>query len=244
MGYQGRDVEVIIMEDGLCLVTACDSCGAIGDKELDLLKVPPQLVGRLTSRVSLMEILCTGAIPRIMTVAISSEPDPTGRLILEGIRGELKAAGFADLSLAISTEKNFIPSQTGLGIGLTGTCRKHELRIGLSRPGDRVYCLGLPRVGEEVASAHETLIIGVDYIRGLMAQPGVHEILPVGSRGILAEASQLAGHAHTRFEPESDPVPDLTKSAGPSTCVIFTSDKPMTLPSMGDTPLSLVGRLV
>jgi len=243
MGYKGRDVEVSILEQGLCLVVACDSCGGIGEKELDLLKVPHRLVGQLTARVALMEIICTGALPRIMTVAISAEPEPTGTQILNGVRAELEMAGFKDLALAISTEKNFVPSQTGLGIGLTGTCRIEELRIAVSCPGDRVYCLGTPRVGEEVSQAPASSIIGTGHIRDLLAHPGIHDIVPIGSRGILAEADHLARHTGSRFIPDPVTEPDLSKSAGPSTCALFTCAPDLLPEIQGDLPLTRVGTL-
>ncbi|SMD10702.1 alpha-ribazole kinase [Desulfocicer vacuolatum DSM 3385] len=244
MGYKGRDVEVSMLEQGLCLVVACDSCGAIGEKKLDLLKVPHPLVGQLTARVALMEVLCTGAVPRVMTVAISSEPEPTGRQILNGVRQELETAGFKDLSLVISTEKNFVPSQTGLGIGVTGSCRINDLRIAGSGPGDGVYCLGIPRVGQEVAKAPASSIIGTAQIRELLAQPDIHDIVPVGSRGILAEARELACHTHSRFIPDASMEVDLNKSAGPSTCALFTC-APETVPQIqGNLPLFRVGSLV
>ncbi len=243
MGYKGRDVEVNMLEQGLCLVVACDSCGGIGEKDLDLLKVPHRLVGQLTARVALMEILCTGAVPRIMTVAISSEPEPTGRHILNGVRDELERAGFKDLSLAISTEKNFVPSQTGLGIGLTGTCLIENLKIAVSRPGDRVYCLGMPRVGQEVAQAPASSIIGTDQIRELLACHDIHDIVPIGSRGILAEAEELARHTGSRFLPDPVTEPDLNKSAGPSTCALFTCAPDVQPQIQGNLPLTRVGIL-
>jgi hypothetical protein len=241
MGYKGRDVEVSILEQGLCIVVACDSCGGIGEKDLDLLKVPHRLVGQLTARVALMEILCTGALPRIMTVAISAEPEPTGRHILNGVRAELEMAGYKDLSLAISTEKNFVPSQTGLGIGLTGTCRIEDLRIARARPGDRVYCLGTPRVGQEVADAPASSIIGTGHIRDLLSRPGIHDIVPIGSRGILAEACHLARHTGSRFIPDPVTELDLRQSAGPSTCALFTCTPDLLPEIQGDLPLTRVG---
>ena len=243
MGYKGRDVEVSMLEQGLCLVTACDSCGAIGNNPLDQLRVPPQLVGRLTARVALMEVLCTGAAPRVMTAAISSDPDPTGKGILEGIESELEAAGFPHLPLAISTEKNFTPTQTGLGIGVTGTCRKEALRIATSRPGDIVYCLGTPRVGQEVAKAPPKEIIGTPQIQALLAMDGVHDILPIGSRGIEAEASGLAQEIGTPFKASPPKNLDLSKAAGPSTCAIFTCKAPLNMVHMDCLPLTPVGRL-
>ena len=243
MGYKGRDVEISLLDGGLCLVTACDSCGAIGAKPLDQLKVPPQLVGQLTARVALMEVLCTGAQPQVMTAAISSEPDPTGKGILEGIRSELEFAGFPNLPLAISTEKNFAPEQTGLGIGVTGACPQSDLRIAKSRAGDWVHCLGTPRVGKEVAQALPQEIIGTAQIQHLLAMEGVHDILPIGSRGIGAEASGLAREIGTAFRAEPQGTIDLAKAAGPSTCAIFTCKTPLTLSQMDSLALTLVGRL-
>jgi len=241
MGYKGRDVEVSVLDNDFCLIAACDSCGAIGDKKLDQLNAPPSMVGRLTARVVLLEVLCTGALPKIMTVAICAEPDPTGQKILEGVHSELAAFNLADLPLAISTEKNFETCQTGLGIGLTGTCKTKELKIATSQPGDRVYCLGLPRVGKEVLDTKDTERVDAGTIDLLLKQPDIHDILPVGSRGIRAEATQLAKSTNTVFKADPDPVPDLAKSAGPSTCIIFTSPAEQDKTRFGNLPLFKVG---
>lgn len=223
MGYNGRDVEVCKIEDGWCLVASCDSCGAVGSKQRDIIQVPAQLVGRLTARVSLMEVVSVGALPRVMSVAVCAEPEPTGREILEGVRQELGSAGLKDLALVVSTEKNFTPAQTGLGIGVTGTCREDSLRIAGSGDGDAVYLLGLPRLGDEVARALDTELVGIPHIRRLLNTPGIHDVVPVGSRGILAEARDLAAVCDTRFIPASDLDIDLEKPAGPSTCAVFTA---------------------
>jgi hypothetical protein len=167
--------------------------------------------------------------------------------IVEGIKQELATVGLTGLSLAVSTEKNVTPSQTGLGIGVTGTCRKSALRIGGSKAGDQVVVLGLPLFGDEVAGASDTDLPSVPHLQALLATPGIRDALPVGSRGILAEVRDLARHSHTVFTPVPDPVPDMLKSAGPSTCVVFTAAAPWqpadAPPSIRQLPLSIVGHL-
>ena len=51
LGYLSRDVEVVSINDAQYLVASCDSCGAIGMKELDNYKIFWFVTGKLTTRV-------------------------------------------------------------------------------------------------------------------------------------------------------------------------------------------------
>lgn len=210
------------MESGISLVIACDSCGSVGSKELDIVEVPPAIVGRLTARTVLMELAAVGAVPVAMTVSVCAEPSPTGEEIVLGIKEELLVSGYADVRLAVSTEKNFATRQTGLGIGATGTCKAGELKIARSQPADNIFCLGVPRVGAEVVDSGCMDVLHSGVLAQLRAHPLVHDILPVGSRGIRAEAELLAQHSATVFDAVDGCSLDLEKSAGPSTCVLIS----------------------
>ncbi|OLN29399.1 AIR synthase related protein [Desulfosporosinus metallidurans] len=246
MGYLGRDVEVVAINTEQLLVASCDSCGAIGMKDLDELQISWSITGRLTTRVALLEVLATGAVPLMMTVAISNEPYPTGEGILEGVKEEFAAAGLT-LPMAISTEKNMNTQQTGLGISVIGVAKKNRLRIGTSLSGDDVYCLGLPKVGPEVSNPEDPEIVQANHIRVLLDSLGVHDIIPVGSRGIRTEAQLLASNSNSRLIVDPTCLLDLDKSAGPSTCVIFTSSSPLSfdLTSSGfkRLPVTRIGKL-
>lgn len=222
LGYLGRDVEVVSINQTQFLVASCDSCGAIGMKELDVIKIPWSTTGRLTTRVALLEVLSTGAIPQLMTVAISNEPHPAGTQLLEGVKKELESAGWT-LPMAISTEKNMATEQTGLGVSVIGVAEKNLLRIGTVQPEDDVYCLGLPKVGAELNNPEDPEIVQVNAIQVLLGIIGIHDIIPVGSRGIRLEANQLAAIVNSRLRIDPTCTLDLDKSAGPSTCLIFTS---------------------
>ena len=50
METKNRDVEVISLGGDQCMVVACDSCGAVGFKDLDVIQMPPSVVGRYTAR--------------------------------------------------------------------------------------------------------------------------------------------------------------------------------------------------
>ena len=236
MGYRGRDVEVTFAND-VGLVVACDSCGAIGEKELDVVRVPAGLTGRFAARVALLEVLATGAKPQIVTAAICNEPEPTGGKLLEGVKDELESAGLGTLPIAISCEKNMSTRQTGLGITVVGLVDAAALRIAGTRDGDSLYCLGMPQVGPEVQDADDPEVVRAGDVRRLLEDPSVHDIIPVGSRGILGEIRQLVEVMELAFaageqklagefsDKNKIPVgsPDIHKSGGPATCLIFSA---------------------
>lgn len=250
LGYKDRDVEVVFLEHGECLITACDSCGAIGALPLDAVKAPAGLTGRLTARVALMEVLAVGGLPRVMAVTIANEPVPTGEEILAGIKEELGMLGLESLPMAVSTEKNMPTRQTGLGVTVAGTCAEDELRVACTRPGDLLYCLGIPKVGEEVLREGLMSLVSGRHVRRLLTCRGVHDVLPVGSGGIRREGERLARSVGAAVQWEERKGPGLGQSAGPSTCVLFTleagkgGDRQPDLPDWGEIQLIKVGSIV
>ncbi|WP_041276060.1 alpha-ribazole kinase [Desulfosporosinus acidiphilus] len=222
MGYQGRDIEAVLINPEQYLIASCDSCGAIGLKEFDVVKVSWSVTGRMTTRVALLEVLAVGAVPKIMTVAISNEPSPTGEELLKGVKEELDFAGL-NLSMAVSTEKNIPTQQTGLGISVIGTVRTEHLRVGTSQIGDEVYCLGMPKVGSELCNPEDPEIVQVTDLQKLLEVLGIHDVIPVGSKGILKEAQLLASNNNSKLLINQSCSLDLNKSAGPSTCLVFSA---------------------
>lgn len=223
MGYKGRDVAVSFLKEGQCLIAACDSSGAIGSKALDVVQVPERITGRFAARVALFEVLAAGAEPKMLTVAISNENVPTGEGILEGVREELRALNLEDLPLVISTEKNMITQQTGLGISAIGVAEVESLRLGVTQAGDFIYGLGAPKVGPEIFGAEDPEIIQGEHIRKLLGTKSVHDVVPIGSQGIRGEAESLAYSAKGIVRFESTCQMEMNKSAGPSTALIFTT---------------------
>lgn len=215
-----RDVSFIELNKDLYLAIACDSCGGIGEKERDVVKVPPYIVGRFTGRVALMEILSVGAVPVALTAAVCSEPDPTGEGILYGIRDELKKLSL-EIPITVSTEKNMPTCQTGLGITVIGLVEKKRLRINKTKAGDKLYCVGMPKVGNEI-SLDDPEIANSLLVKELLEIPAVHDIIPVGSKGIKGEAEMLASFLGLELEWNKNLLIDIQKTAGPATCVLVT----------------------
>ena len=203
------------------VVVSCDAAGAIGPKLQDTVKADAALVGRLTARVALMELLATGADPIAISGTFSVEPKPTGESVMEGIRREVRHAHLGNVRIVCSSEKNFKVKQTGIGITAIGLVSNSMIKVGQCERGDEIVAVGEPRVGREVIQADKKRRVAdtLDVV-GLRKNPFVHELIPVGSKGVLYEARVMAKDSHLFFEP-SDPRPiNLQKSAGPATVLL------------------------
>lgn len=209
-----RDPEFFIIDDKNIMVIACDSCGGIGLKESDVLKAPNELVGRLTARVPVMELLSLGVEIKTVSLTIINEPSPTGDEIIRGVKSELINY---DLAYVISTEKNMKTSMTGLGITVIGLIEKDKLRL-CDEDNYMVFIAGTPSVGEEVLT-NEDIIFNQEMIRKLIKDDDVLEIIPCGSSGILGELSKLEGFDNLPYI-DNDL---LNKSCGPATAGVVLS---------------------
>ena len=242
-----RDVRVLRLHGDRFLVVGCDSCGGIGPKRLDMVRVSGQVVGKFTARVALMEVLSTGATPIFLAATMSVEPAPTGDDILKGIEEEVKTLNLPSrLVMTGSSEKNFPVEQTGLGVTVVGTVASSKLKIGCSIAGDIAVSIGLPVVGEEVLAAEKKrLIADLRDLQKLLRERFIHEVIPAGSKGILHEANTVADDSKLSFMPEEDTEIETDRPAGPATVLVATLPS-MRLHALRKTtskPVSVIGHL-
>jgi hypothetical protein len=178
--------------------------------------IDPYFVGKFTVRVGLLEVMASGARPVAVADGLCCEMSPTGEEILRGIADEIDICGLKDVLLTGSTEENFPTSMTGIGLTVLGCAEDRELRFGNGLPGDMAVLSGRPAVGSGVDLSDNRCY---ENLARLLGHPGVIEIVPVGSKGILYEANLLAGLHSLSFKPEDCGV-DLSASAGPATCIL------------------------
>jgi selenophosphate synthetase-related protein len=222
----GRDVSVFEINNDQVMVVGCDSAGGIGPKPLDKVKVSGYTLGRFTARVALMEVLAVGATPVCLTDTLGVEPEPTGFEIVKGIKKAVELAQLDDsLPVIGSMEKTVEVEQTGIGITVVGLAPKNKLKIGLSEPDDLIVVVGRPSVKDEVLPAEKRgeIVDLIDLIK-IMECDFVHDVVPVGSHGMLHEVkvlSQDCGLGYKLNLTENE----LRKSAGPATAVLVTVPK-------------------
>jgi hypothetical protein len=214
--YRRRDLLIIPLPESRNIALACDSCGGLGRKPGDVMAVDPYFVGKFTVRVGLLEVMASGARPMAVADGLCCEMTPTGEEILRGIADEINICGIKDVMLTGSTEENFPTSMTGIGLTVLGCAEDSELRFGNGLPGDIAVLAGTPAMGSEVNLSdnrcYENLAV-------LLGSQDTVEVVPVGSKGILYEASLLASLHSLSFEPNDCGV-DLSASAGPATCIL------------------------
>jgi len=215
---QVRDLTVIDLVGEFLLVFAVDSDGGIGPKPADVVTTTGYACGRFGTRVPLMEILASGAFPIAAFDALSVERVPLGEEIIRGVRDELRSVGFPpEFPVSGSTEDNVPTQQTGMGVVIIGLVEKSEFRPGSSMRGDHMFCVGIPKSGPaDEVRLEDPDIASATTIAEVLTLKGVHDILPVGSRGLLFEATELADTAGLRFVADVQCPLDLHRSGGPT----------------------------
>jgi hypothetical protein len=219
-----RDLTLVRLAGAFYLVIACDSDGGIGPKPNDTVRCDAFVLGRFGARVPLMEVLASGARPLVLVDTLAVEMEPTGRRIIEGVKCEARLAGMdADEVVTGSTEDNVPTTSTGIGVTVIGIAQEQQLRPGCSATGDVVVCVGIPKSApQDEVAVDDPEIADIPTVVALGHMPFVHDILPVGSHGIEFEAREMAKSAGLQFVLAPSLRVDVTKSAGPSTCVLVS----------------------
>lgn len=221
-----RDLTLVDINDTQIMVIACDSAGAIGNKEKDIVKVEPEIVGRFTTQTALMEILAIGAKPITIVSTLSVEMNDTGKKIIKGIKQALEPLGLSDVELITgSTEENFPSCQTGMGITIVGIIDKENWEMPKTTVNTLAVVVGAPKMGNEVIEDKDKDTLSLSHLLELKSNPNIYEILPVGSKGILYELKEMARTNDLSFYLDEKISLDLERSAGPATCAIVSIDE-------------------
>jgi hypothetical protein len=201
-------------------VLACDSNAGIGQRPGDALNQSPTETGYSAAKVPLMEVLAAGATPFVLTNGLGGPRDEYGQQVLHGIAAAIAEVD-ADVTLTGSDETNVPTQQTAVGVTVLARADKADLRFGCAQPGDVIAVVGLPKDG--LLTPYTEGDSDIANLRDLQAAGRltfVHELLPVGSRGITYEAQQLAGGTRCVVRLRRDAPIDLSASAGSSTCFL------------------------
>lgn len=216
-----RDLLYLKISSELVLVISADSNAAVGSKPNDVLPFSPEATGRSVTQVAIMEVLAVGARPVIIVDNLCVEMEPTGKRILAGV--EAAASELADpVVITGSDETNMPTTQTGVGVTVIAVAAPDDLLIGKCRSGDVIVVVGVPVGGPtHLYDEFEALgFAGVGTLSAAVATGVVHEVLPVGSRGVGYELRELARTSGlVAVETSPSPVAQ-TNSGGASTCFL------------------------
>ena len=219
-----RDISLLPLTDDQLLVVACDSCGGVGNKRYDAVKVDPETVGYYTCRVALMEVMAVGAAVRLVVDTLAVEWEPSGQRIYAGIQRAMSEAKLSMDAINGSTEENFPMSQTAMGITVVGTVHPDGYRSAFSKPGDQLVVAGIPKVGKEIRHPTDRDVIAMDDFMKLRNHPAVKDMIPVGSSGIRSETMLISRLNQLSVNWLGTHGLDLDKSAGPATCLVAAVD--------------------
>lgn len=221
--FKFRDVTLIDINEEQLMVISCDSSGGIGNKEKDVVKVEPEVLGYFTTQVALMEILAIGAMPITIVNALSVEMNDTGEKIIKGVKKALEPLKFPEAEIITgSTEENIPVCQTAMGITAIGLIDKKNWKKPKTIENSLAVIVGIPKVGYEVLEDRGREILSINHLLELKSNPSIYEILPVGSKGILYELKEMSRTNNLAYCLDDNIRLDLYKSAGPATCAIIS----------------------
>lgn len=242
-----RDLSLVELTENFWIIFASDSDGGIGPKEGDTFFSTGYELGRLAARVPLIEILASGSIPILVIDTLSVEMEPTGKEIIKGVREEARLAGInSNLAITGSTEDNVKTIQTGIGVVVVGIVTREDFKSASSKDGDLIVLIGKPKSAPEFKLHYDDPeIINPAIIIELRKLEFVHDILPIGSKGIQHEFSEIAKSARLIGEYEDELNVDISKSGGPSTCCLVSLPKGKIeeLRSKVKLPINIIGRV-
>lgn len=219
---QLRDLTAVWLADDKALLVASDSSGGIGNKPQDAVTMDPWMTGYFTARVPLLEILCAGGRPIMMVGSFAVEMDPIGEAFRLGMQTLAREAGHPDLPIHTRSEENVVTVQSGLGVTILGIVSREALRVGSSRRGDLVAVAGIPKSGPWFHLAPgDPQILSIQDLLRVRADGAVHDIVPVGSKGVAFERGELSRTSGLEFRGRSSMLLE-DQSAGPSSCVVFS----------------------
>lgn len=240
---QIRDITVISFDENRYLGIACDSCGGIGLKEHDVVKVSPQIAAYHTGKVVLAELLSLGFKPMIMADGLAVEMNNTGKQLIDGFNEVLSKLKTTKVHLTGSTEENIKTVQTSMGVTGIGICDKEKLKYKKTINDDICLVIGLPLVGNEVLN-NPNNVMDIDDFEKLYLCDYIKEILPVGSRGIEAELNDLCNYNQINIKINESFKIDLKKSGGPSCCALVTIEEKHIdiISTLVNKPVNILGR--
>lgn len=225
-----RDLTVLGIDQERVLLVACDSVGSIGPKPHDSVAASATVVAHFAARVPLLEVMAAGGHPEVIVDTLSVEMNPTGAEMIAEIRRMAEGIGLESERVTGSTEDNVPSLATGIGVTVIGSAVRNALRPGTSQSGDVVLCLGAPTSApQDEIVMDDPRMVSFQTLTAVLDVLGVHDALPVGSRGIGFEVQQLAATSDLSFElidsgPE-DPRFDFAKTGGPASCVLISLDE-------------------
>lgn len=242
---QIRDISLIDIDENRYLGVACDSCGAIGEKEHDVVKASPLIVGEQTAKVVLAELLSMGFEPMLLSDGLSVEMEDTGKKIIEGFQNVINQLKHSKVHLTGSTEENMKTVQTSIGVTGIGIVDKDKLKYKKSSVGDLCVAIGLPLVGYEVLKNLDK-VMSIEDFEKIGRLDYVNEIIPVGSKGAAYEISELCNCNGLNIKYKEDISYNISCSGGPScSCVLSIDDKDLPLlKALINKPIEVLGTFI
>lgn len=219
-----RDLSIVSLDEEKYLVIATDSCGSIGEKENDTVKLDIATVVENTARVAILEVMSVNASIVNVIDSLTFERNYYGERVIERLYTLLDELGLDKAALNGTTEDIWPTKESGVVVTVIGVVTRDKIRMKKLCGNESVYLFGQPLIGENVTDTTKRARLSV--AQKVARDKSVSEMLPIGSRGISREANALMEEYGYQCHLIEDPMFD--SPGGPATCFLAFSEEDLT----------------
>ncbi len=205
----GKDNEIVI---------TIDNAGSIGEKSNDTVSAPYQVLSYFTLRNAVMENLSNNTVIKGVTFS-NFCGDKAYDKLLTGMKQVYDELGY-EVQTISSTESNFMMQESAFSVTVIG----EKIKIKAHTNYNNYAIVGLPLVGNEILK-NTGEVVSIPEFLELLNHKDISRVITVGSKGINDRAFKVLN-----IELVSNDI-DLSKSAGPSSCVLIEYRTLENLPS-------------
>ena len=208
------------------LIITIDNAGSIGEKKNDTITTNYETLAYYTLRTALIENIVQYTKVIGMTFA-NFCGDDNHKAIIKGISKIEEEIGYK-IPFISSSESNFDMKESALSFTCIGQKKYHK-----KQNFTNVAIIGKPLLGNEIIEKHNE-IVSIEEIIALLESENVSKVISTGSKGIKLKIKEKLS-----IECESCEI-DLSKSAGPSTCVVVLYDSLNELKKIVKSPITIL----
>lgn len=183
----------------------------------------PFLAGKSIARNAILQLLCSGAKPFVISSNASSNLDKTNKKILDGIHSEIETSGHA---ITISNNETSKSAIDNVVLTATGLCETKKIKLNQIYSNNLVFILKLQNIVKDIDLDEISCYKIIDKI---VSFSEVYEFFPINIENIYLELETLSNLNKMSFNKFDETILDLHNNNSDGNYILGIANKNITL---------------